>query len=307
MIISLIAAMSEDRVIGQDGKLPWHIPADLTHFKTLTMGHAVLMGRRTYESIGRPLHGRRNIVLSRTEERIEGCEIARSLPEAIAAAEGDEEIFICGGEQLFREALPLCQRIYLTIVHDKYRGDVRFPELPEGFVEMQREERQDLTPPISFLVFEKVGRIQAGAEDVQDLRKKGREAIQRQLYFLGRQCLEQALSMEFDPDSASDLAFCIAKSGGDLQQARQLAEKALQSQPHNIRFLLTLGRIEMMAGDTERALETLRKGAQLGGGQEFFSELAKLGARKPPPIKALPRNHLINRYIGLMLSRIGLR
>jgi len=306
MIISLVAAMSEDRVMGREGKLPWHSPADLAHFKSITMGHALLMGRKTFDSIGRPLPGRRSIVLTRSRREIDGCEIARSLQEAITAAEGDEEIFVIGGGEVFREALPLCQRIYLTIVHGKYQGDVRFPELPEGFQELQREKRGEADPPVTFLVFEKVDRIRPGA-DVQELRQKGCEAIQRKLYFLARRCFEQALALEDNAETASNLALCMVKSGGDRKAALQLAEKALEGEPEDPRIYLNVGRVQIMSGAKERGLTTLRKGVQLGGGQELLVELERCGNRTPPPIRSLPRSHPLNRYLGLMLHRMGLR
>src|SRR5665647_1651940 len=131
MIISIIVAMSDERVIGRDGKLPWSIPADLARFRSITMGHTVVMGRRTFEGIGHPLPGRRTIVLSRSAGEIEGCQVARSLGEALQAAD-DDEIFICGGADLYREALPQSQRIYLTIVHGSFPGEVRFPEIPDA-------------------------------------------------------------------------------------------------------------------------------------------------------------------------------
>ena len=306
MIISLIAAMSEERVIGREGRLPWSIPADLARFKSITMGHTVVMGVRTFESIGHPLPGRRTIVLSRTTGSIEGCQVARSLQEAIAAAEDEDEIFICGGEQIFREALSFCQRIYLTVVHGSYQGDVHFPEIPDSFLELQREERPELVPPVSFLVLERVERIQPGA-DVQELRRKGLEAMQRELYFLARRCFEQALAVAESPEIASDLAYCLAKSGGDSQTAERLAEKALEAEPENSRFCFNLGRVRIMAGAREAGLNTLRKGVQLGGGAEFLAELAKFGTRTPPPIRSLPRNHPLNKYLGIILHRLGLR
>ncbi|HJV34158.1 dihydrofolate reductase [Geomonas sp.] len=307
MIISLIAAMSEERVIGRDGKLPWQIPADLTRFKTITMGHTVVMGRKTFQSIGRPLPGRRNIVLSKTVREIEGCEIAHSLQQAIAAAEGEEELFICGGQEIFKQALPLCQRIYLTVVHASYPGDVYFPEIPSPFQQTYIEERPELTPPLSFLVYEKVEPIRQGSGSARDLRLKGREAIQRQLYFLARNCLEQSLNLEDDASARSDLAFSMAKSGGDLQAALRLAEQAqteLQNDPH---AHLNLGRIQIMAGEKEKGVATLRHAMQLGGGPEVIVTLAKLGIRRPPPIRSLPRTHPLNKYLGLFLTRIGLR
>lgn len=306
MIISLIAAMSEERVIGRDGKLPWHSPADLARFKAITMGHTVLMGRKTFDSIGHPLPGRRNIVLTRSRDEIPGCEIVRSLPEAIAAAEGDEEIFICGGEGLFREALGLCQRIYLTVVHGSYQGDVHFPGIPASFTELHREELTDVTPPLSFLVFEKVGRVQLGA-DAQEFRQKGTEAIHRQLYFLARRCFEQAMAVEETPETASDLAFCMAKTGGDFGTAIELAEKALAREPENPRIHLNLGRIQILAGKEEEGVLTLRKGVQLGGGEELYAELSRFDPRKPPPIQALERSHPLNRYLGIVLHRMGFK
>jgi dihydrofolate reductase len=306
MIISLIAAMSEERVIGREGKLPWHIPADLARFKSLTMGHPVVMGRKTFESIGKPLPGRRNIILSRTLQQIEGCQIVRSLPEAISAAEGAEEIFICGGEEVFRQALPLCQRIYLTIVHEKYQGDTFFPELPQSFIELQKEGRQDCTPPITFLVYEKVERIQPGA-DVQELRQKGLEAVQRQLFFLGRRCFEQALSLSETPENSSDLAYCIAKSGGDLGLALRLAKDAVETEPENPRFYLNLGRVQILAGQRETGVNTLRRGVQLGGGEEFLAELARYDERTSPPIPSLSRTHPLNHYLGKFLHSVGIK
>lgn len=306
MIISLIAAMSEERVIGRAGQLPWNIPADLTRFKNITMGHALVMGRKTFESIGHPLPGRRNIVLSRTLKNVEGCEVARSLQEAIEAAEGDEEIFICGGEQVFRDALPLCQRMYLTIIHASFAGDTRFPEIPAGFHESSREERADLTPPLSFVILEKTELVQPESSP-QDLRKKGREAIQRQLYFLARTCLTQALALEEDAGARSDLAFCIAKSGGDLDEAVRFAEQAAAYRPDDPSLQLNLGRILIMHGDRERGIDALRKGVQVGGGAELQAELEKLGVRKPPPIGSLQRSHPLNKFLGLLLSRLGLR
>lgn len=306
MIISLIAAMSEERVIGREGMLPWHIPADLARFKSVTMGHPVVMGSRTFDSIGRPLPGRRTIVLTRTRKEIEGCQVARSLQEAITAAEGDEEIFIIGGGEVFEEALPLCQRIYLTIVHGSYQGDVFFPPIPEGFVEFHREERPELDPPLTFLVFEKVDRIQPGA-DIEELRQKGREAVQRQLYFLARRCFEQALALEHNAEDTAELAFCLVKSGGDRLAALRLAGEALQSEPENLPLHLKVGRVQILAGAKQDGLATLRKGVQLGGGPEFLAELERCGTRLPPPIPSLPRTHPLNRYLGLLMHRMGFR
>lgn len=303
MIISIIAAMSDNRVIGKNGKLPWDIPADLARFRSLTMGHTVLMGRKTYESIGHPLDGRKNIVLSRTMGRTEGVIVARTLQEGIAAAEGDEELFVCGGEEIFREALLSCQRIYLTVVHGHYEGDASFPQPPCSFTDLHREEFPDCSPPTTFLVMEKVDRIQPDS-DVEELRRKGVEALNRQLYFLARCCFGQAQALEESAETASDLAFSQAKSGADCQAALKAAEKALREDADNLRIRLNLGRIQILAGEKGKGLETLRKGVQMGGGQDFLSELAMCGTRGTPPIKSLPRSHPLNRYLGLLMHRL---
>lgn len=123
--------MSENRVIGRDGELPWHLPADLKHFQQTTMGHPVIMGRRTFESLGRPLPRRANIIVTRNSDyEVDDAIVVRSLEEAIQAADDDdsEEIFILGGEEIFRQAMPRAQRMYLTIVHAEVDGDVMFPE-----------------------------------------------------------------------------------------------------------------------------------------------------------------------------------
>jgi len=141
MIISIIAAMTDDRVIGRGGAIPWEIPADRRRFRELTMGHTVIMGRKTFESIGSPLPGRINIVLSRDEAfRADGCSVARSLEVALLACAGAGEVFICGGEELYRQALPLAEMIFLTVVHQDCDGDAFFPPIPAEFAETERSE-----------------------------------------------------------------------------------------------------------------------------------------------------------------------
>ena len=133
MLISLIVAMAANRCIGRDGKLPWHLLDDLQRFRQLTMGHSLLMGRKTFESIGRPLPGRTSYVLSRTPGfAAPGCHTVNELHTAIEAAEsaGETELFICGGEEIYRLALPLCERIYLTELAREVTGDRFFPEVP---------------------------------------------------------------------------------------------------------------------------------------------------------------------------------
>ncbi len=131
MPVSLIAAVSANGVIGRNGALPWHLPADLRRFKQLTMGHHLLVGRRTWESIGRPLPGRKFILVTRHPESGAADGVAGSVAEAIrlALATGDAEPFVAGGEGVFREALEqdLVDRLYLTEIHGDYEGEARFP------------------------------------------------------------------------------------------------------------------------------------------------------------------------------------
>jgi dihydrofolate reductase len=129
MIVSLLAAVADSGVIGRDGQLPWHLPADLRRFRRLTTGRTIVMGRKTHDAIGRPLPQRRTIVLTRQADyHAEGVEVARSLNEALRVAAGEEEVFVVGGGEIYREALAVADRMYLTIVHAELPGDVRFPE-----------------------------------------------------------------------------------------------------------------------------------------------------------------------------------
>ena len=129
---SLIVAVAENGVIGQDNALPWHLPNDLRHFKQLTTGHPVVMGRRTFESIGKPLPGRPNVVVTRQADwRAAGVEVAHSVPNALAlAATLGADVFIIGGAEIYRQALPAADAIYLTEVHHAVAGDATFPTLP---------------------------------------------------------------------------------------------------------------------------------------------------------------------------------
>ena len=131
MIVALIAAVSENGVIGRDGEIPWHLPADLKLFKRLTMGHHLIVGRKTFESIGKPLPGRKMIVLSRQPNySVEGVITATSLQNAleIARKAGEDEVFIAGGAAVYAQALPLADRFYLSRVHANIRGDTTFPD-----------------------------------------------------------------------------------------------------------------------------------------------------------------------------------
>ncbi|WP_411170911.1 type 3 dihydrofolate reductase [Pseudoalteromonas piscicida] len=129
MVISMIAAMANNRVIGKDNDMPWHLPADLQHFKKVTLGKPVIMGRKTFESIGRPLPGRRNIVISRNLDYTqEGIEVVAS-PEAALRAVGDcDEMMIIGGGHIYDLFLPYAQRLYLTFIDLDVEGDTQFPD-----------------------------------------------------------------------------------------------------------------------------------------------------------------------------------
>lgn len=141
MIVSLVVAVAENGVIGHDQALPWHLPADLKHFRALTMGHSLLMGRRTHEAIGRPLPGRVNLVLSRDPAyRAAGCRVVNSLEAALALVNPQSELMVIGGGALFRQVLPTAQRIYLTRVHARPPGDVFFPELDPAEWVAEREQ-----------------------------------------------------------------------------------------------------------------------------------------------------------------------
>ncbi|MGH8584376.1 MAG: dihydrofolate reductase [Gammaproteobacteria bacterium] len=131
--MALAVAMDRHGLIGCAGQLPWHLPADLGHFRDITLGKPVIMGRRTHESIGRPLPGRTNIVLSRAPGlRIEGCTVVSNLREALDAAAGHAEAMVIGGSRLYAEALAAATRIYVTEVHAELEGDTYFPHLQRG-------------------------------------------------------------------------------------------------------------------------------------------------------------------------------
>lgn len=132
MIVSAIVALSRNRVIGRDGDMPWNLPEDLRFFKRTTRGKPVIMGRRTFEALGKALPGRRNIVITRNADfSAPDCERAASLDGALAAVEGQEEAFIIGGGQLYTQAMPRVQRLYLTEIDTEIQGDTFFPAIDE--------------------------------------------------------------------------------------------------------------------------------------------------------------------------------
>jgi dihydrofolate reductase len=142
--LALIAAVARNGVIGLRGRLPWRLPDDLKHFRALTSGHAIVMGRKTWESIGRPLPERQNIVVSRRQDHAApGCIVAHTLDEAIDLATMPAPVFIIGGEALYRDALPLADLLFLTEIHRDFGGDAKFPAYdPAQWRETSREARQ---------------------------------------------------------------------------------------------------------------------------------------------------------------------
>ncbi len=144
MLLTAVVAATENNVIGRDNGMPWHLPADLQHFKAVTLGSPVLMGRKTFEAIGRPLPGRRNLVLTRSAAfSVPGIEVVHSLDEAIGLAGDVPELMIIGGAALYELALPRTQRVHLTRLHMTLEGDAHFPALPASqWREVSRSERR---------------------------------------------------------------------------------------------------------------------------------------------------------------------
>lgn len=138
---SIIVAVAENNVIGKNNQLIWHLPADLKHFKTITMGSPIIMGRKTYESIGKALPGRTNIIITRNNSFFaDGCTITNSLEQAIELAPASNELFIIGGEEIFKMALSLASKIYLTKIHHAFDGDTYFPEIENSTWKIAKKE-----------------------------------------------------------------------------------------------------------------------------------------------------------------------
>lgn len=142
--VTLIAALGRNRVIGADGTMPWHLPEDLKHFKATTMGHPMVMGRKTFDSIGRPLPGRRTIVITRNPQwRHSDVETAHSLADALGLAGVAEEVFVIGGGEIFAQAMPFAQRMVLTEIDSSPEGDAFFPAWdPDEWQEVEREQHE---------------------------------------------------------------------------------------------------------------------------------------------------------------------
>ena len=145
MIKSFVVAVSNNNVIGKDNKLPWHLPEDLKFFKRLTTGHHIIMGRKTFESFGKPLPDRTSVVITRQKKyHPEGCVVVHSLEEALKIASDEKEAFIIGGAEIFKQAMPIADRIYLTRIKENFEGDTFFPELNKE--EWLLKEKQDFEP-----------------------------------------------------------------------------------------------------------------------------------------------------------------
>lgn len=137
-MISMIVAADENNIIGKDNQLIWHLPDDLKFFKQKTSGHCIIMGRHTFESVGKPLPNRTNIIITRDQNyTAEGCQVVHSLEDALELAKEDDNPFIVGGEQIYRLALPMADQVYLTRVHHEFEGDRHFPELGGEWVETE--------------------------------------------------------------------------------------------------------------------------------------------------------------------------
>lgn len=159
-VVSLICAASGNGVIGNKSKLPWHLPADLKRFKQLTMGRPILMGRKTFESIGKLLPGRTNIIVSRQKDlKICGGLTAGSMEEALRLTQDAEEVFVIGGAEIFKQALLFADKIYLTLIHHDFEGDTRMFDIDSSA--WQETSREDFQPdgdnkyPYSFLIYER--------------------------------------------------------------------------------------------------------------------------------------------------------
>lgn len=165
MQIFIIAALADNYVIGINNKLPWHLPADLKHFRNLTYGKNIVMGRKTYESIGKALPGRRNIVLSKNKEfKANGCKVYGSLEEVFTVLrDTQEEVFIIGGTELYKEALVFATKMYLTFVHANFIGDAYFPQWDVN--EWREVEHQDFAADenniynYSFVILQRIPRL----------------------------------------------------------------------------------------------------------------------------------------------------
>jgi dihydrofolate reductase len=159
MTVSIIVAIGENHAIGKSNQLLWHMPNDLKHFKDITSGRTIIMGRKTFDSVGKPLPRRRNIVVTRQDITIPGCEVVKSIEDGLALCKDEDEVFIGGGAEIYKLAMHLTDRIYLTIIHKSFDADTFFPEIDKNeWKEILREDYQadEKNPyPYSFITLER--------------------------------------------------------------------------------------------------------------------------------------------------------
>jgi len=159
MIVSIIVAIGENNAIGKNNQLLWHMPNDLKHFKEITSGRTIIMGRKTFDSVGKPLPKRRNIVVTRQDISIPGCEVVKSIEDGLMLCKGEDEVFIGGGAEIYRQAMHLTDRIYLTVIHKSFDADTFFPVIDkQEWKEILREDNQPDEKnayPYSFLTLER--------------------------------------------------------------------------------------------------------------------------------------------------------
>jgi len=158
--VTIVVAIAQNHAIGKNNQLLWNLPRDLKHFKDITTGHTVIMGRKTYDSVGKPLPKRRNIIITRQNITIEGCEVVPSIEDALTLCADEEEVFIVGGAEIYRQSMHLTNRIYLTIVKKDFEADSFFP--PIDVEEWKTTEQEDFEPdeknplPFSFITLERM-------------------------------------------------------------------------------------------------------------------------------------------------------
>ncbi|PAB56221.1 dihydrofolate reductase [Anaeromicrobium sediminis] len=155
-MITLIAAMAENHVIGKEGIMPWTIPSELKRFKELTLNNTIIMGRKTYESIGKPLPNRKTIVISKTKDvSCENCTTVESLEEALNMVKDEEEVFIAGGGEIYKQSLPYADKIHLTIIHKNFEGDTYFPKFNNQDFCTTYKKRIEEKIPYTYYTFER--------------------------------------------------------------------------------------------------------------------------------------------------------
>ena len=144
MMVSMVVAIAENNAIGKNNQLLWHLPKDLKHFKTITSGHTVIMGRKTFDSVGKPLPNRRNIVITRNKDlSIQGAEVVNDLATALSLCTIEQEVFIVGGAEIYKQAMADTDRIYLTVVHGSFEADTFFPEIDKDIWEVTASESHE--------------------------------------------------------------------------------------------------------------------------------------------------------------------